>query len=230
MDLTNNSSSSKKRRAKASTKVPTPKRTCRPSSIEPDVAIVVGGVEYYEHSSFLCSWSEYFDTALRSGMKETKSKRFEFPDRDPKEWEFVVELMAPLTKVSMDKDNIRTALSWFDELCCDLGMGVCDGALLEQVKNTKSYQSRGIEKGSQYDALSLDLEEAIFPNLSAACRYNLQECSSLCINILQRVLRTYPFVLTKEHLKVMAECMKGHESCRTRLWCDVMAILPASIS
>lgn len=72
--------------------------TCVQSLEEPDVTVVVGGKEFREYRQALRCWSGYFDVAFRSGMKETQSKRFEFPNRNPAEWEWIVSLMAPMSR------------------------------------------------------------------------------------------------------------------------------------
>lgn len=48
-----------------------------------DTIVVVAGKEYRECSSRLRDWSEYFDAAFRSGMKQAQTKRFEFPNMRP---------------------------------------------------------------------------------------------------------------------------------------------------
>ena len=110
------------------------KRTCVRSSMDPDVVVVVGGVEFNEYSQSLCAWSDYFDAALRCGMKEAHSKRFEFPDRDPKEWEMILALAAPFSECKLTDDNVHIALSWFDELCSRSGLKACDRYLAESLK------------------------------------------------------------------------------------------------
>ena len=61
------------------------------------MTIIVGGQVYKEYSTILRSWSKYFDTSLESGMKEAINKRFEFDNLDPKDWEWIMDLMAPLS-------------------------------------------------------------------------------------------------------------------------------------
>ena len=126
------SSSSEKKRAAVTEKKDhdaghTTKKTCIRSAVEPDVVVVVGGVEFQEYSPILCLWSGYFEAAFRSGMKDARSKRFEFPDRDPKEWEMVRAFVAPYQKeCPITKNNVFTLLPWFDELCCTHGSKACD--------------------------------------------------------------------------------------------------------
>ena len=103
------------------------------SSLEPDVVVVVGGKEFREYSQSLCSWSDYFDAALRSGMKETKTMKFEFPDRDPEEWELIIALMAPMATEKVTDTNVLTALSWLDELSSKPGLLECDKVFSSKV-------------------------------------------------------------------------------------------------
>lgn len=175
-----------------------------------DVVIVVGGVEFHEHSWFLCSWSEYFETALHSGMKETTSKRFEFPERDPKEWELVVELAAPYSEATLTKENVHQLLSWFDQLCCASGLKACDNFLAKE-----------FNKG---------VIGTVFSDLEAAFQYNLNSYKNVCIQGLCHTLEKFPSAICKDTILRMCSLMKDHELCRERLWGPMMKHLPDSIS
>ena len=58
----------------------------KPNADEEIVVVVVGAKEFHEESAMLCSKFSYFKAALSSGMKESHTKRFEFPHRNPDEW------------------------------------------------------------------------------------------------------------------------------------------------
>lgn len=70
-------------------------QTFRKCSEEPDVTIIVGGTTFRGYRQTLRCWSGYFDAVFRSGMKEEKTKKFEFPDRDPEEWQLIMSLVGP---------------------------------------------------------------------------------------------------------------------------------------
>ena len=100
--------------------------TCARSSEEPDVVVVVGGKEFKEYRQILRCWSGYFDAAFRSGMRESKSQRFEFPDRNPEEWTWIVSLLEPLSTSKITMDTLPVALDWFGMLCSTCGLEACD--------------------------------------------------------------------------------------------------------
>jgi len=125
------SNSSNKRVAKGPKAKKEYKKTCVRTSIEPDVTIIMGGVEFLEYSHILCLWSDYFNAAFRSGMKESTTKRFEFPDKNPSDWEALMEAMNPKgpgLESYLTKHNIFDVfLPWLDELiCCKEYWEICD--------------------------------------------------------------------------------------------------------
>ena len=201
-----------------------PKRTCRPSSVEPDVVIVVGGVEYHEHSSFLCSWSGYFDGALRSGMKESESKRFEFPGRMPEEWEFVVELAAPSfarkKSAAITVDNVHTYLSWFSELCCVGGLEECDYLLTKEC----------IHKVNTVRRARALVCKVLFPAMEVAFLYNLPVYQRYCLVFLKNMCSTCLCYLEKQDIQTIASYIKEYAICRDSLWDSVKKHLPATMT
>jgi BTB/POZ domain len=88
----------------------------------PDATVVVGGKEFRAHSSFLCYISGYFRGAIRSGMKESETLTFSFPDKDPAEWELFMSLMEPRSRRQVTKDNVEVILMWCTELCVTRAM------------------------------------------------------------------------------------------------------------
>ena len=140
------------------------KKTC---SRNREVVIVIGGVEFLEYEANLRCWSSKFDKAIDSGMKESKSLRFEFPHRDPKEWELIVELVAPLATTKVNKDNVYVALSWFDELCSDRGLAECDRVLATDVIKDFGGGFNG-QVDKLFDAFDLSLKHCL-PHSKAEC-------------------------------------------------------------
>jgi hypothetical protein len=98
------------------------------SSEEPDVVVIVGGTEFHEYRQVLRCMCGYFDGAFRSGMKESVTKTFEFPDKDPNEWKLLMSVMAPGASnvTQLTRDNIDIILRWSDELCISHLPQVCD--------------------------------------------------------------------------------------------------------
>jgi BTB/POZ domain len=95
-------------------------------SMDPDVTVIVGNVAFQEYSVVLCCLSEYFDGAFSSGMKESSSRSFSFPDQDPKEWELLMSVFGLNSDNQIDKKNVSTLMSWCDELCMTKSMKKCE--------------------------------------------------------------------------------------------------------
>ena len=112
-------------------------------SIEPDTVVVVGGVEFKEYSQHLSMWSDYFNRGLKSGMQEAATKRFEFPHRDPKEWEMITTFVTPFARNTVTFRNVFILVSWFDELCSAKGMSICDEFLSSTMTSYHGKPYRG---------------------------------------------------------------------------------------
>jgi len=82
-----------------------------------DAVVVVGGKEFEDDSHYLCYLSDYFRGAFRSGMKESKTLRFEFPDKDPDEWETFRAACQPLATDVVTMENVVGILKWCNQLC-----------------------------------------------------------------------------------------------------------------
>lgn len=195
-----------------------PKKTCIRSKEEPDVTIVVGGQIFQEYSAAIRCWSNYFDTALSSGMQETESKHFEFLDRDPREWEWVVSVMAPLSKEKVSAGNLGVALSWFDELCSPLGMKECDRVLCTEQSGVcgDPYSKKEV----------IDLMEA----LGTAVQFGLHHSKYKCFEILKALLKTQPEILTESNLQEILILVRDHQDCRKEIFPSLKNILPAAMS
>lgn len=193
---------------------PTP--THRPVGV-PDVTVVVGSRVFAEHSKHLCCWSGYFEAAFRSGMLESASRKFEFPDRNPDEWEWIVhELLVPFSSARITLDNLETALGWFDFLCVSRGMEEGDRVLTKAVLELELDTAAGLTKMLEY--------------LSIALQYNLQQAKSQYFQLVRAVLNRDPTYLTKEHLDAMALLILGHDDdCRKELWDLLEKYLPSPI-
>ena len=102
-------SSSKKRRYLASSwtfEERTPNK--RFKSIEPDVVLVMGGVEFYHYKAILCLACPFIDTMLSKNVADSKESigicRLEFQSHDPKDWLMVYSLLDP-ARTEMEKDD-----------------------------------------------------------------------------------------------------------------------------
>ena len=201
------------------------KKICIRSSIEPDLTIIVGGVEFQQYSQTLCSWSEYFDKALKSGMKESHSKRFEFPDRDPKEWEWIMELSSNLTTEELSKDNIYTALDWYDLLCSRRGLDKCDFTLFYKIIPELGLDSARNQNtsllNSDHMAVMRKRLDRLLDALEASMKYQLPRTKADCLGILQKVMKgkyTPCLVFTAGSLERLVSFLKDDKECSDELW------------
>lgn len=102
-------------------------------SEEPDVTVIVGGKIFQEYRQILCCVSDYFDAAFRSGMKESATKVFEFPDKNPDEWELLMGIMAPASQTRLPEDKLMIVFRWADELCMTHLPLQCDDLFAKKV-------------------------------------------------------------------------------------------------
>jgi BTB/POZ domain len=152
-------------------------KACLRSSQYPDVTIVVGGHEFQEYSQIIRYWSDYFDKALGSGMKESTTMRLEFPDREPKEWELIKAISMPLSTTKIDQDNVWIALSWFEELCCPLGLQHCDIVLASKIEDVVVWIAGG------------EVHNDVLDLLEQSLRYCLPRSTAASFKAVARVLR-----------------------------------------
>ena len=85
----------------------TPKRL---ASLEPDLVVIVGGVEFYHYRAILCDACPLIDTMLSKNMKEANELVVRFPDKDPFDWLTVNKFLDPKI-TETEKDSLfRTML------------------------------------------------------------------------------------------------------------------------
>jgi BTB/POZ domain len=184
----------------------------------PDVTLVVGGVEFKEYSQQLCRWSQYFEVALHGGMKEAETKRFEFPDRDPKEWEWIAAVMAPLSKEKVTVEKLTVALSWFCELCCNDGLEECDNILFAGVLE-------GLTGRISTYALGRIIE-----CLNTCVVYQLQRSKYKCLELAIAILDSKPSCACENKWKSIISLVKRYGECREALLPTLQGFLPPSMS
>jgi len=124
----------KKKKRKASKDLSPEERTPkRLKSVEPDVTVVVGGVEFYHYKTILCNSCEFFDTMLSANMREAKDSRIEFPDKKPEEWMMVYKFLDPTEwndkeprSSLVTPENALNLLPWFDFIGLEDLTKICD--------------------------------------------------------------------------------------------------------
>jgi len=186
------------------------------SSVDPDVAIIVGDKTYHEYSQSLRCWSSYFDRALASGMKEQKTSQFEFPDRDPKQWEWIISLMAPMTKERISMETVSVAVDWFDFLCSDLGLEACDEVLAEYVNCDEEISPEKLGRAMAHIGTTVTI--------------NLPKTKAACFSVVRECLVCHAIYFTKSHLETITALIKEDVDCRDRLLGPLKTHLPASMT
>lgn len=99
------------------------------STPELDLLVVVGGEEFWENSTDLGCFSDYFQEVLGSGMKESQERKIEWKLRDPQEWKLIRELLKPNSLVDITETNIQIVVDWYEFLQVPGGLQKCDKAL-----------------------------------------------------------------------------------------------------
>lgn len=199
--------------------------------IDPDVTLIIGGQEFKEYSHSLCSWSGYFDRALSSGMKEEITYQFEFPDRSPKEWEWIVSLMAPMATAKVTKQTLGTAIDWFDFLCSDIGLAECDNVMfrcLLPLFGVQPFQPFVAEP--QKPGVDASLLALIMENMETCVAYNMKFSKERCIGVVQQTLLTNPTLLSKDMLQLITRLIKEDAKCRNLIWNALDTHIPESIT
>lgn len=207
------------------------KQTNLLSSEDPDVTIVVGGQEFKEYRSFLRCLSGYFDAAYRSGMKEATTNRFTFPDKDPEDWQLLMDLSAPYTTQMISERNVRRLLPWYDMLQISLGLKSCDKVFCERIVSPifpKKWGNRFncVPSREQSGKKFQDLLDALETSIS----FNLPLSISKCIESLKRVsTEGGQFLFNEKNMEQIIRFLK-YENCKCELWrVLVVDFLPKSI-
>lgn len=178
----------------------------------PDVVIVVGGKEFHQNSHHLRSISDYFEAAFRSGMKESQTMKFDFPDKNPDDWELVLALLEPFGSLALDQERLELALPWFDELGISVGVQACDKYLANQLCS-------GARKPSPPLRQTID---ELLGNLQRSYQYELVDSREHCKKSVAKLLRSYPSSLNQDHWGLVCSLLAEYEGCRNGLW-DILA-------
>ncbi|CAB9517515.1 expressed unknown protein [Seminavis robusta] len=187
---------------------------------EPDITIVVGGVEFQEYSPSLRSWSNYFDRVL----EETHTTCFHFPDRDPNDWEWIVSFMVPTSHhpKRIPKEKLHMALSWFVELCSPMGLEKCDQALC---------QSLPLPPHLEFGADANETISSIIASLLTSNQYDLVHSKVTCLHMITSTLiAPSPQGMNKANIQRILSLIQEDEDCHEVLLPALFRLLPESIS
>ena len=196
------------------------------SPVSPDVTVIVGNEEFEEYSRELCCWADYFYAAVRSGMEETRTLKFEFPHRDPEEWKLIRSLMKPFATEKVTADNMDVALSWFDELRCEHGLKECDRVLNRTILSIIHPQKQTtVDRESMIENVDHFLD-----TLSRSIQYGLEQSKQSCIATLVRVIEEAPKALNEERLKALLSCVRDDDDSSNILWVSLSRHLPGALA
>ena len=119
----------------------------RLQSKDPDLKVVVGGVEFYHYQQILCMWCPFFDVMLSNAMKEKQERKIHFPDKKPGQWLQLYELLNPATqgeewnsffqKCLTEEDNPMNGIDmmlWMDYLGMETLVKKCDKMVADKLK------------------------------------------------------------------------------------------------
>ncbi|CAB9529460.1 expressed unknown protein [Seminavis robusta] len=191
-----------------------------------DVVVVVGGQEFQECSHHLRYCSSYFNGAFRSGMKETQTMRFEFPDGDPESWKLTMSLLSPLSKQTITSSNIEKVLPWFDELCVSVGLKRCEDFVLGQITPAdKLHDEYGL--GDMNKAFHSAMKW-----LPLALQYNLQNVKRRCFEVLRKSWEAKHrwYLIDGPTFDTLKELLESHDEHKQDLWDLLAVVLPNTIA
>ena len=115
-------------------------------SCEPDLKITVGGdvdgsgaVDYWYHASIMATHSNYIDTMLASGMKESNTYDASFPDIAPATWESMMKFLDdPLAGRLMTVTDVMEVTPWYDQYDFPAGRKLSGHILMEYIQATEA--------------------------------------------------------------------------------------------
>jgi hypothetical protein len=194
---------------------------------EPDVTVVVGTGEnaetFYHYSHILCFASDFFDAALHSGMKESNSMRFEFPDRCPQEWKFFASLLEPCSSAKLTLHNVEDLIPWFHHFRVLARFEEC-----EELYKQKLVQVMALPSFSWSSSLDLILEKAAFCRL-----YDMSETQNWIMQVLnEQLLQVNPTCLLDkpENIPNLLNFVQQDLTYCKGLWNNlVVQFLPADV-
>jgi len=204
-----------------------------------DATVVVGGKEFQEDSHQLIYLCGYFRGAIRSGMEESKSLQFNFPDKDPAEWELFKAAFEPFSSVVANKnvvtkENVVTVLRWCNELCVTADCSRLEATFWSKIMDILPF---GIvmshfksDRPLPIDApLSSDKTLRLLEALEDALELQLDVHTSLIECVLKKYLSTYPWIFDSSSLPRFLEILQGSERLQTLLWESIHPLIPLDL-
>lgn len=183
-----------------------------------DIVVVVGTREFPEKRQNFASLSKV--------LKDPTTNRFEFPNRDPKEWGLVRLVMDPFSDKRISPDNLTTVLPWFELLGVHRGISQCDDVMAKVSIPIALPLARSHFTGDlTMTRTDLDL---VLEALPLAFRYNLATSKHKCLNIVRLVFQEGPHWLEAEQISRVVWFVLQYSECDRDIWPVLQLYVPSA--
>lgn len=195
----------------------------RPNSMDDGtgIVVVVGGKEFLEDShSLACS-------AVLQDMVKNGNRRIEFgSEKDPEEWAMVRQLLDPFSEARITKDNLKTALLWFDYLKIAKGIAQCDDVLDRKVIPFSLPLKRS-KYNNDIVMTASDMDE-ILEHMPLAFNFELPTSKQKCLDITLAVLKESPFWLGLGLIEKIVSLVLTYQGCNNCLLQGLLEYVPSA--
>lgn len=211
-----------------------------------DVTVVVGDKEFQEDSRQLCYISEYFDGAIHSGMEESTTKRFTFPDDDPAEWELLKAAFKPgSTAVTME--NVVTVLHWCDKLCVKEDLSFFHQLFWDKITKLLSIEMSMPEFQEELENLGMKpfkIEKSVvrlrdayitekkkidIPPLLEALEVSIRFHLDLHIQLIDNALDMVPSLFDSSSIMKLFQIFQDYENFQSKTWDRIKELVPVEL-
>jgi len=195
-----------------------------------DVTVVVGGREFFHYSQVLCLASDFFEVALKSGMKEAETMRIEFPEEDPCEWELFASFLEPFSQAKITQSNVVTLIPWFHKLGITSMLNRCDRVFVDTVSppfQRRCWKLDGHLSVPDVARLRNKLHDLLHA-YAFSSMYDLTVTKERATRALRRQITCSPDLFDRECIDSLVTVLE-HEENRETLWSSVKEYIPADL-
>jgi len=179
--------------------------------------------------------SGYFDAALKGRTKKSRIMKFEFPHLDPNEWEWILSLFTPFPSTGLAKENVHTALSWFDELRSLVGMEACDRFYAQSIMDSQSifvkFDSNMARADNQLlQSMKTELAQ-VLGVLATSDIYSLEKTKDSSCGAIQHVLKWHPYLFEVEQMRSLISLLAAQSGDKMKgTWHLLKRFIPVALS
>jgi hypothetical protein len=184
-----------------------------------DVVVTVGSTRFEECSSFLRCWSGYFEDEL---SRDPEMTQFEFPNKDPKEWELLKSVFNPFSTDSISKDNYPVLLPWLSKLRYEAGLLETDNVILTEIVEPLIAKEESQRSPEMVNDIVTVLEHCI--------AWNRDIPRDRCIIFLQQVLDDPSQPFSGNAIRRIVRLLNKDAACQLSLWQMVRYYMPADLA